>query len=86
VNGIRQLGVGRLADEQVNVLRQYDVSVDTQGELTARVLQTLNEEVEQLGSREVWLAVITTEGDEWDCPESWKRCRPRVMRPTYTMW
>ena len=64
MNGIRQLGFGRLADDQVNVLWHYDVSVDTQGELTARVLQTLNEEVEQFGSREIWLVAITTEGYE----------------------
>jgi hypothetical protein len=53
VNGIRQLGFRWLADEQMNVLRHYYVSIDTQGELTARVLQTLNEKVEQVGSREV---------------------------------
>ena len=64
MNGIRQFSFGRLADEQVNVLRHYCLSIDAQGELTARVLQTLNEEVEQLGSREVWLAAITTEGYE----------------------
>jgi hypothetical protein len=64
VNGIGQPGLGRFAHEQMHVLRHYYVSVNAQSELTARVLEAEYEEIEEFGGGEVWLAVITTEGDE----------------------
>jgi len=43
MQGIGKLGVGRFADEQVNMLGHHNVSVNTHFETLAHVFQTLDE-------------------------------------------
>jgi hypothetical protein len=61
VNGLGQLGSGWLTQEQVNMLRHHNISVNAQLEAAAHVLPALNKEIERLDSCEIGLTAVTTE-------------------------
>jgi hypothetical protein len=62
VDGVGQRAAARFIDEQANVLRHHDVSIDTKIEAATHALQAQNEEIKNTGAGKTWVAAITTEG------------------------
>jgi len=63
VDGLGQLGSGRLTQEQVNMLRHHNISINAQLETTARVLQAVNKQIEHLERCEIGPTAVALKGE-----------------------